>query len=85
MDRGAWWAAVHGVTKLDMTEQLSIAYICVCMYIWPYYMLSGPQFPPTRDQTCLPAVEAWHPNHWTSHLYTYFCQKSVYITLIYTL
>ena len=20
MDRGAWWAAVHGVTELDMTE-----------------------------------------------------------------
>ena len=24
MDRGAWWATVHGVTKLDMTEQLSM-------------------------------------------------------------
>ena len=22
MDRGAWWAAVHRVTELDMTEQL---------------------------------------------------------------
>ena len=23
MDKGAWWAMVHGVKKLDMTEQLS--------------------------------------------------------------
>ena len=22
-DRGAWWVTVHGVTKLDMTEQLN--------------------------------------------------------------
>ena len=24
MDRGAWWATVHGVAKLDTTEQLSL-------------------------------------------------------------
>ena len=23
MDRGAWWATVHRVTELDMTEQLT--------------------------------------------------------------
>ena len=24
MDRGAWWATVHGVAELEMTEQLSL-------------------------------------------------------------
>ena len=24
MDRGAWWATVHGVTELDITEQSNI-------------------------------------------------------------
>ena len=26
MDRGAWWATVHGVTKRDMTETLHYDY-----------------------------------------------------------
>ena len=25
VDRGAWWATVHGITESDMTEQLSTA------------------------------------------------------------
>ena len=25
MDRGAWWATVHGVTKSDRTEQLTLS------------------------------------------------------------
>ena len=26
MDRGAWWATVHGVTESNMTEQLTLSF-----------------------------------------------------------
>ena len=33
MDRGAWWATVHGVAKSDMIERLTILHIFKC---FPY-------------------------------------------------
>ena len=31
MDGGAWWAAVHGIAKLDMTEQLHFHFSFSCI------------------------------------------------------
>ena len=37
MDRGAWRTTVHGVTELDMTEQLKThTRVYVCIYAWVY-------------------------------------------------
>ena len=29
MDRGAWWATIHEVTKLDMTEKLTLSLVSI--------------------------------------------------------
>ena len=42
MDRGAWWATVHGVTESDMTEQASkrvFHCVCVCVCVCELYLL----------------------------------------------
>ena len=38
MDRGAWWASVHGRKELDMTEGLTfhLIFLHVCIYTHTY-------------------------------------------------
>ena len=43
MDRGAWWAAVHGLVELDMTLQLNIRefifqVFCLNLQTWGFYI-----------------------------------------------
>ena len=36
MDRGAWWATVHGVAESDMTERLSLTHSGPDTHIYIY-------------------------------------------------
>ena len=38
MDRGAWWAAVHGVTELDMTEATAAAAAVGWAFLYAFFM-----------------------------------------------
>ena len=33
IERGAWWATVHGVAKSDKTEHLTYIYIYIYIYV----------------------------------------------------
>ena len=36
MDRGGWWATIHGFTESDMTEQLTLS---LSFQIWLHWLL----------------------------------------------
>ena len=33
MDRGAWWATVHGVTEWEMIERLTLSYTHKLLFV----------------------------------------------------
>ena len=50
MDRGAWWATVHGVAESDMTKQASRYYLsraildifytqALCYLVWGFFLI----------------------------------------------
>ena len=63
-DRGAWWATVHSVTELDMTEHTSTHVIITvlfsqCLFIFAYIFITSIAFysshisHPFQASTCL--------------------------------
>ena len=64
VDRGAWWATVHGVAKeSEMTQKLnnSNTYVCVCAYRSPSASLHHhlPPWLTVRSPVLLPASPPW--------------------------
>ena len=70
IDRGAWWATVHSVTELDMTEHTSTHVIITvlfsqCLFIFAYIFITSIAFHsshishPFQASTCLGSLSTW--------------------------
>ena len=69
MDRGAWWATVHGVTKSKThLKWLSThALIVLFIHLFVYgHVAGGILGPPPGIKSFPRAVEVWSLNHWTA-------------------
>ena len=56
MDGGAWWAAVRGVTKLDMTERLHFHFYALKKEMATRSSVLAWRMPGTAEPGVLPAV-----------------------------
>ena len=78
MDRGAWWAMVHGVTKSwtqlkwlsrqhVIAKHLSLYFCCCC---WPHHVACEILVPWPGIKPVPHAVEVQSFNHWTTREFT---------------
>ena len=76
MDRGAWQATVHGVTRVgyDLVTQQQQQHMCVCVYVYTHYFSTCHWFGRLYFHTNLLKIQAlaWlHPVNSTSKYITY--------------
>ena len=57
MDRGAWWAMVHGVAESDMTEQLTLLLLLSMQETWVRSL--GQEDPLEEEIATHSSVFAW--------------------------
>ena len=62
-DRGAWWAAVHGVAKLDKTEQLHFHFHTLEKEMATHSSVLAWRIPGTGEPDGLPSMGSHRVGH----------------------